>query len=156
MAHDLAQLAMTLLQADSAVTDLVVDGADGIMETGEILARTIEQAQTTRRNGQNQALVLGIVVMDAGEKATDQQTTQQRVGVWIYDRERGYANIRLARKAVYGALEGKCAALESPLTGRTTAIVLTFDSRTGHLIERSMEVDLEYMIFTAVVKKDLG
>jgi len=153
---DLAEFALGVLKADEAVTALVVDGATGIMETGDIGSRTLEQAQTARREGGNPPKVLGITVMDAGERATSEQFTVQRVGIWIFDRERGYANIRRATKAIYGALEGKSTPLSSPITGRTAAVMLQFDVRTGHLIQRSLEVDLEYIEFLANIQKDPG
>jgi len=153
---DLAEFALGVLKADETLTALVVDGAAGIVETGDIASRTLDQAQITRRETGNPAKVLGITVMDAGERAISDQFTVQRVGIWIFDRERGYANIRQATKAVYGALEGKSTALSSPITGRTAAVMLQFDVRTGHLIQRSLEVDLEYIEFKANIQKDLG
>lgn len=156
MAADVAEYALGVLKETTAVMDLVIDGAAGIMETGDSSPKTIADAQATRRETGNPAKVLAITVQDAGEKALDAQTTEQYTGIWIFDRERGYSNIRQATKAVYVALQGKSTALTSPFTGRTVAVTLELEARTGHRIERSLEVDFELITFKAVIKLDLG
>lgn len=156
MAADIAEYALEVLKLTPAVTALVIDGATGILETGDSSPKTIADAQATRRDTENPAKVLAITVQDAGEKALDAQTTEQWVSVWIFDRERGYSNIRQATKAVYAALHGKSTPLTSPFTDRTVVVTLALEGRTGHRIERSLEVDFELMTFKAIVKLDLG
>lgn len=156
MAADVAEYALALLKQSPAVTALVVDGATGILETGDSSPKTIADAEATRLRTGNPAKVLAITVQDAGEKAIDAQTTEQYVAIWIFDRERGYSNIRKATKAVYAALHGKSTPLTSPFTDRTVAVTLELEARTGHRIERSLEVDFELMTFKAIVKLDLG
>jgi len=156
MAADVAEYALALLKQSPAVTALVVDGATGILETGDSSPKTIADAEATRLRTGNPAKVLAITVQDAGEKALDTQTTEQWVGIWLLDRERGYSNIRPLTKAIYAALQGQSTALTSPLDGRTVVVELEFEARTGHRHERSLEVDFEYMTFRTIVKLDLG
>ena len=156
MAADVAEYALAALKATSAVTDLVIGGADGIFESGDCTANSLATAEITRRDGGNPAKILGMVVQDAGEKALDAQRTEQRVAVWFYDRQRGYTNIRAAREQVYLALQSKSTALTSPLDDRTAVITIEMESRTGHRHEHSFEVDFELMTFVATVHLDLG
>jgi len=156
MAADTAEYALAVLKGTTAVTDLVIGGVENVLETGDSSPKTLADAQVTRRDTGNPAKVLAITVQDSGEKAQDAQTTEQWVSVWIFDRERGYSNIRKATQAVFGALHGKSTPLTSPFTGRTVAVTLELEARTGHRMERSLEVDFELMTFKAIVKLDLG
>lgn len=156
MAADIAEYALGVLKGTTAVTDLVIGGAANVLETGDSSPKTLADAQTARRDAGNPAKVLAITVQDAGEKAQDTQTTEQYLAVWIFDRERGYSNIRKATKAAFAALHGKSTPLTSPYTGRTVAVTLELEARTGHRIERSLEVDFELITFKTVVKLDLG
>lgn len=156
MPVDLAEYALEVLKATSAVTDLVMNGATGIVESSDVTAQAITDAQTTRREADNPAKVLAIGVHDAGEKALDARRSEQRVVIWLIDRERGFANIRPAMKAVYAALQGKSTALTSPLEGRTAAITIEMESRTGHLLDLAFDINLEVMTFKAIIYLDLG
>lgn len=156
MAADIAEYALALFKATSAVTDLVIAAAGGIFESGDCTAATVAAAEVTRREAGNPAKVLGIVVQDSGEKALDAPRTEQRVSVWFFDRQRGYVNIRAARKQVYVALQGKSTPLTFPYAGRTAVITTEFQSRTGHRHEHTLEVDFELMVFKAIVHLDLG
>jgi hypothetical protein len=156
MPVDLAEYALEVLKATSAVTDLVMNGATGIMESSDVTAQAITDAQTTRREADNPAKVLAIGVHDAGEKALDARRSEQKVAVWLIDRERGFANIRPAMKAVYAALQGKNTALTSPFEGRTAIITIEMESRTGHLLDLAFDINLEVMTFKAIINLDLG
>lgn len=156
MAADIAEYALTTLRATSAVTDLVIAGASGIFESGDCDADTLATAEVTRRDDGNPARILGVVVQDAGEKALDARRSEQRVAVWLFDRQRGYANIRLAREQVYLALQSKSTALTSPHAGRTAAITIELEARTGHRHEHALAVDFELVTFMAMVTIDLG
>jgi len=156
MPVDLAEHVLEVLKATSAVTNLVVNGAAGIVESSDVTAQAITDAQTTRRETGNPAKILAIGVHDAGEKALDAQRSEQSVAIWLIDRERGYANIRPAMKAVYAALQGKNTALTSPFEGRTAIITIEMESRTGHLLDLAFDINLEVMTFKAIINLDLG
>ena len=156
MAQDLAEYVLEELRATPAVTGLVVNSAGGILESGDASAQTVANAQTTRRETGNEAKILAVTVQDAGEKALNAQRSEQRVAIWLFDRERGYANIRLVTRAIYAALQGKSTSLTSPLSDRTVVIVIEMEARTGHRHEPSLEMDFELMTFKAIVHLDLG
>lgn len=156
MAADVAQFTLAYLKATSAVTDLVIDGAAGIFESGDLTMQQLAENETTRRDAETPTKLLAIVVQDAGENAADEMRHNQRVAVWLYDRERGYTNIRAVRKQVYLALQGRSSALDDPYTGRSTMIYLLFQRRTGHMHEPRMAVDFESLSFSSEVHLEPG
>lgn len=151
MAADVTEYVLETLRAASAVTNLVVNGANGIFESGELDMDQLAENETTRRNAATPEKLLAIVVQDAGETADDEMYHQQRVGIWLYDRQRAYTNIRAVRNQVYLALQRKSSALEDPCVGRTAMLGLLFKSRTGHMHERRMAVDFETISFISPV-----
>lgn len=151
MAADVAEYALDYLKARAAVTDLVIDGADGIFESGELTMAKLAENETRRRTDGTPMKLLAIVVQDAGETASDEIRHNQRLAVWLYDRERGYTNIRAVRKQVYLALQGRSSALDDPYTGRSLMIKLLFQRRTGHMHEARMAVDFESVSFASEV-----
>lgn len=153
---DTTEFTLATLKATSAVTNLVMDGAAGIFETGELDADHLAGIEEERRQAGNPSKILAILIRDAGEKAKNEMQHTQRVEIYLYDRECGYANIRLARKQVYLALKDKSTALDDPLTGRGTMDALSFEDRTGHLTDRWSNLDYEKVTFEALVSLDLG
>ena len=153
---DTTEFVLATLKATSAVTDLVMAGASGIFETGELDADQLAGVEEDRREAGDPAKILAILVRDAGEKAENEMQHTQRVEVYLYDRERGYANIRLARKQVRLALKDQSTALDDPLTGRGVMEALFFEERSGHLTDRWSNLDYEQIIFEALVSLDHG
>lgn len=156
MAADCAEYALDLLRATSAVTDLVMAGEDGIFESGDLDMTRLSEIEEQRRQDATPGLVLAVVVQDAGAEAESEIRHRQRVRVWVYDRQRGYTNIRTMRKQVYLALQGRTSALTDPLTGRSVMVGLLFQNRTGHRFERRMNVEFENILFASAVDLDHG
>ena len=156
MAIDVAAYVLMTLRATSAVTDLVVSDEAGIFESGDCTADALANAEITRREAGNPAKVLALVVQDAGEKALDARRTEQRTNVWLFDRQRGYANIRTVRRQIYLTLQSKSTALTFPYDGQSAMVDMEMESRTGHRHEHMLSVDFELMTFTAIVQLDLG
>ena len=156
MAIDVAAYVLTALRETSAITALVVDGETGIFESGDCTADALATAEITRREAGNPAKVLALVVQDAGEKALDTRRTEQRANVWLFDRQRGYVNIRTIRRQIYLALQGKSTVLTFPCDGQSAMVNMEMESRTGHRHEHALGVDFELMTFMAIVHLDLG
>lgn len=153
---DTTEFTLTILKATSDVTDLVMAGEDGIFETGELDADHLAEIEEDRREAGKPPKILAILIRDAGEKAQNEMQHTQRVEVYLYDRECGYVNIRLARKQVYLALKDKSTALDDPLTGRGVMEALLFEERSGHLTDRWSNLDYEQITFRALVSLDHG
>lgn len=146
---DLAAWAVATLQATSAVTTLVVDGASGIVESGELEPQQVQAAQTKRRNipppapgaPAVQSPVLAIVAQDLGEeeRGGKRWTT---VAVMLYDRGQGYSNIRAAREAVLAALINQPVRLP-----RWAGVVqVQYLERSGHMRFAESDLDFEQII----------
>lgn len=155
MAADVAEYVLQTLRVTSAVTDLVMGGADGIFESGDLDMKHLAQIEADRRDAGNPGRVLAIIVQDAGEEALDKRRHKQRVAVWLYDRQRGYTNIRTVRRQVYLALQGRSSGLDDPYMGRSAMIQLLFQNRTGHRHEHRAAVDFETVTFTSEVHLDM-
>jgi hypothetical protein len=139
---DIAQWAIETLKVTVAVTDLVIGGIAGIVQSGNLSAADLQAAQRTRQeNGESKALA--ILVMDTGEQGGQRASCT----VYVYDRgsNYGYDNIRNAREAVIEALAGK----PIPLTRDMTVIKLEFDNRSGHEVFNDFETHYEQINFSA-------
>ena len=77
---------------------LVTGGADNILEAGDLSIDILNAAVKTRRDAESTSELLAVSVQDAGEDKTSvARIWQQTVVVRLYDRGRGYRNIRPAR-----------------------------------------------------------
>ena len=129
---DLGQWALATLKANVALLALVVDGADGVFESGKLIGRDLELAQKTRLDSSG-AEVLAIQTIDTGEHALIATCS-----VFICDRGQGYASTRTAREAVISALINQPVVL-----ARGAHIVqVQYVGRTGHA--RYSDFDLYY------------
>ena len=134
---DLAAFVLAKLQATSAVTDLVVNGAVGILDAGELTGAILNAAEKTRQ-ASKAAQVLTMVVVDAGETGAEGRKTAT-ASVFIYDRQRGYSNIRLVREAVITALVNQGMALVRSAYIRQ----VFYASRTGFVQFEDFDLDYE-------------
>lgn len=141
--NDLATWALAVLKNSDDVCDLVVGGEDGILETGQLSAQALQAAQTTRREDEDNAgQVLAVVVWEKGEGERERTRTAY-VSVLIYDRGKGYSNIRVMREAVITALVGQCVLLvRGAMVNHIRHI-----GRSGHWILEEFDVDAERLDF---------
>lgn len=141
MATDLAQWAHTILKTSTAATDLLVDGADAVLESGELTAKLLDEWTKQRLDDAGLAgRALAIVVVDTGEhKRKDERIAT--CSVFIYDRGSAspYAPIRALREEVLAAL------LDQPVTLVRDAYIVSVKhgDRTGHEIEPDFDLDFE-------------
>ena len=144
MAKDLAEWALAELKGNSTVTDLVVSGASGIIESGELVMRWLEEQERTRvaNDATLGSRILAVEVMDTGEYSFE-GTRYARCSVFIVDRGKGYSNIRAAREAILTALLLK----PVPLARDAFVKKLGHLGRSGHSIHESFDVDFERVDF---------
>lgn len=139
MAVDLGEWVLQALKTDSSVTDRVMDDAIGVIESGELLSKDVEDAE--RRRLEDEATlgtrVLRVLVQDRGEFDFESKRFS-RCTVFVFDRRKGYRNIRAVRELVLAAL----VAQRVTLTRLGFIVKLNSVGRTGH---SSMEnYDLEF------------
>lgn len=138
---DLGAFILATLRADAAVTDLVVGGAAGIVGGGELTGEMLNAAEKTRQSSKA-AQVLALVVVDEGETGREGKKITT-AAVYVYDRQRAYANIRAAREAIITALVNKPVVL-----ARDGFIVQVFYSgRSGFLQFQDFDLDYEWVNF---------
>jgi len=141
----------------AAIRDLVQGGADGILEAGDLTPTILTEQETARRDAGASAdgLVLCIDVQDAGDRLVAVDKRLQTVIVRIYDRERGYRNIRAVRDQIIKDLhetdlDGDVSL--SDVDGQTRAFLeLSYLERSGlHYLQR-YAADFEAIAFKGII-----
>ena len=155
MAADLAEFVLAKLKATSAVTDLILDGENGIFEPGELTPAYLADAEQRRRDVGTPAKLLGVLVQDAGEKAENEMRHTPRVAIYLYDRGQGRTNIRAIRTPINEALHGQTTPLDDAPMSRQW-VRLEFDERTGHQHDYVLVLDYEKLVYRGWKLIDYG
>ncbi len=142
---DLAEWALATLSADSDVTDLVIAGTSGVFESGQLSPQDLDVAEASRLElgGDSLLKVLAVLVMDTGEGGAPGAQRLARFRVFVFDRRRGYTNIRTMREAVIVSLLNKSASLVRDAYG----VKLGYAGRDGHTRLEDFELDYEQIDF---------
>lgn len=144
MALDLAEWALAELQSNSTVTDLVISAASGIIESGDLVMRWLEEQERVRTEDDATlgTRVLAVEVMDTGEFSFE-GVRFARCSIFVIDRGKGYSNIRATREAILEALLLK----PVPLARDAFVKKLGHLGRSGHSIQESFDVDFDRVDF---------
>lgn len=136
--------------AAAAVRDLLVDGADSVFETGDVTPDILQSLVAARRTAGNLDLALCVSVQDAGEDVTPRPDERiQFVVVRVYDRARGYRNLRVVRIELMKLLRGFFSNLAND--ARKGILDLQYRGRTGHRWDRLFNIEYESVTFAARV-----
>lgn len=138
MASDLGQHCLERLQADANVTALVVGGAASVVEAGNLTTAMLDENDRARTQASEDDHVLAICTIDRGE-----ERGVVRAEVYVYDRRRGYTNIRAVRDLVIRAIAGCPAALDFD----RYVIKVGYAGRSGHLQDIDFDLDVERITF---------
>ena len=131
----------------AALRALVVDDVTNVLESGDLTPEILTTAVTTRRDASETDKALAISVQDAGEDLTRVKNIMTAyVVVRVYDRGRGYRNLRLVRIELIKILRGFASNVESG-SGRGV-LSIKYSSRTGHRWDRMFNVEYEAVTFT--------
>ena len=141
----------------TALRALIVDGATNVLEAGDVKESILADAVTSRRTANTLDKALVISVQDAGERPDSRINGQfnQFVIVRVFDRNRGYRNIRIVREELMRIL-----ILSSFNTNEMTSygrgiLAVTYDDRTGHQWDSAFAVEYEAISFSfRVIKKE--
>jgi len=159
MAVDSSQLVWDFLKTNTqaaALRAMIVSGADNVVESGDINEAFLEDAVSTRRADEELDKALGISVQDAGENPDPRIAGHflQFVVVRVYDRVRGYRNIRSVRIELM-ALLNAAAFKENLAAGLGRGILtMSYNDRTGHQWDPSFAVEYEAVTFSFRVVKE--
>jgi len=159
MAVDSSQLVWDFLKTNSqaaALRAMIVDGADNVVEAGNITEDFLADAVSTRRADEELDKALGISVQDAGENPDPriEGHFMQFVVVRVYDRGRGYRNIRTVRIELMALLSPK-AFKENLGSGLGRGILtMSYNDRTGHQWDPAFAVEYEAVTFSFRVVKE--
>lgn len=141
----------------SDLRDLIVDGADNVLESGDITEAVLENAVTTRRTASELSKALALAVQDAGERPDPRMSGHylQFVVVRVYDRGRGYRNIRSVRIELMSLLRAS-KFTQNVAAGLGRGILdVSYNDRTGHRWDPIFAVEYEAVSYAfRMIKKE--
>ena len=135
---------------------LVMLGADHVLEAGDLTESVLETAVAARRAAETPTKVLAAAIQDAGERPDSRLPGHylQYVVVRLYDRGRGYRNIREARRAVM-SLMNLNAFHGEVLAGAQGVLGVEYAERTGHQWDGPYAVEYEAISYVfRIVKRE--
>ena len=151
-----AQAAYNFLVSNSAAATLramVQGGASNILEAGDLTEQVIQDAMDARRTAGALTKVLALSVQEGPEQPLGQQggeyLGEQFFRVRIFDRDRGYTNIRDVTQALRRLM--RALSLDLDAGCGTAHMASYFAGRTGHRWDRFNQVDYEAISFRCVV-----
>jgi len=157
--YDAAEAILDLLQTSTAtgaaaIRNLLARGANSIVEARDFDESDVREAEDDRRilADDAQGVALLLTVEDLGDDPDENRVDHevQFVGLRIYDRQRGYANIRKVRKAIRDWLFSEEAWEDTALTG-AGILSLGYGGRSGHTYSAEHGVELEAISVRAQV-----
>jgi len=153
--YDIAAAVFNFLKTDddaSDVRDLLISGADSIIEAGDMTAQKLTTYEDARRTGGDSDLALCIAVQYDGSERLDSRFTQQRVVVRIYDRQKGFSNIREVRVMIQKVLAHFHCALASIGDIRQGLVKCSFEGSSGDMYDLDFAVFYDALTFVAVIE----
>lgn len=146
----------------SDLRDLIVTGATNVLESGDITEAILQEAEVTRRTaGELDATelnkALAIAVQDAGERPIPKMPGHyfQFVVVRVYDRGRGYRNIRSVRIELMSLLRPTKFKQNLAAGLGKGILTMSYNDRTGHRWDPVFAIEYEATSFTFhVVKRE--
>ena len=140
--------------ADAADTRALIQGAaTNVLEAGDVTPDILADAVIARRTAGAGTKVLAVDVQDAGEEIAlgGPMTFTQEAIIRIYDRAKGYRNIRNIRAQLLEDLRDVVLALTDVDGRERGAVEVSYVSRTGHLYDRAFAADWEGIVIRGEV-----
>lgn len=137
--------------------DLIVTGATNILESGDITESVLEGAVSTRRDASELDKALALSVQDAGERPAPRMPGHylQFVVVRVYDRGRGYRNIRSVRIELMSLLRASKFRQNVAAGLGRGVLAVSYNDRTGHRWDPVFAVEYEAVSYAfRIVKKE--
>jgi len=151
--RDMAEVVFNFLKshADAAtLRTLVQGGATNILEAGDLTEEILADAIEARRTAGDMNKALVIAVQDGGEGEVDRFHKNQFVNVRVYDRARGYRNLRRCKLEILSIVKDH---FDNMTAGCGVGHLTTyFVGRSGHRWDRIFDVDYEAIRFRCMVR----
>jgi len=134
--------------------ELVVGEADGVYEAGDLTPSVIASAEGLRQNDSPpaQAKALAVAVQDAGSSPMNMRTERTTVTVRVYDRLKGYRNIRAVRQELIRLLHGFVANVIADGGESQGVLNIEWIGRTGHRYDSAFAVEYEAVSFIVTIE----
>ena len=155
---DAATVVYGVLKSDdlaAGVRAMLVGEANSVYEAGDLRADILASAEELRRAHYIPSALkaLALSVQDAGEEPIEGRLLQQHVVVRVYDRFRGYHNIRAVRQALMQLLTGFIGNVVAVGAVGQGLVNIAFTGRTGHRYDTVYAVEFEAISFVATVEQ---
>jgi len=141
----------------AAFRAMVVSGADGIYEAGDLTAKILSREVAKRRTDVAPTRILAVSVQDAAERPSHRNRgiSEQTVRIRLLDRDKGYRNIRTARVELMNQFKpGNFRANVDSGQG-IGVLTITWVGRTGHMRDAALSLDFEVLTYNlTVVRKE--
>ena len=136
---------------------MLIGEANNVLEAGDVKESILSDAVNARRTATTLDKALVVSVQDAGERPDPRMSGHflQYVVVRVFDRNRGYRNIRTIRDELM-----QIVTLSSFNTNELSAahrgiLAVSYEDRTGHQWDSSFAVEYEAVSFSfRVLKKE--
>ena len=151
---DASSAIYNFLKTDAAAATtraLVHDGAANVFESGDITPALLAEIVDDRRTTGALTDILALDVEDAGEDARVVGQHHGMVRVRLYDRARGYRNLRSAREQLIEDLRDFNATLTDVDGNGRGLLEVRYAGRTGHRFDRAYALDWEAVQFETYV-----
>ena len=140
----------------TAIRALVQGGESNIFEAGDLTVGILTEAQSARRTaGDEDTKILALSVHDAGEETHGQVSSVQHVVIRLFDRDRGYRNIRTVRDLIRNALTYDLALDAAEAGGETIGFLnVVFVGRTGYRRSVEYAADFEALTYSSLIQSE--
>jgi len=146
----------------TAFRAMIVSGADGVYEAGDLTAKILSREVEQRRDDDTPAnptgtMILAVSVQDAAERPSrrHESISEQTVRIRLLDRDKGYRNIRTARVELMEQLKPNNFRANMELGHSIGILTITWIGRTGHMRDAALSLDFEVITYNlTVVRKE--
>jgi len=133
----------------AAIRALIYDGATNVLEAGDLDVGMLTTAQQARRTADEMDKVLYLTVHDAGEEGDGWESTQHVI-IRLFDRDRGYRNLRAVRDLIRAAITYDFDLPAVTAGGQKIGFLhLAFVGRTGYRRSVEYAADFEAITFSS-------
>jgi hypothetical protein len=140
---------LAVLKANTDCSDLVYNGADGIIDVGDLSINWLRDVEAARRS-EGSTDILTMVVRDGSEVAGSNRHANVYVG--LYDRQQGYAKLKIAQAQVIYAVEHAAnVVLDAVQTEKRTPLSMEYAERSGFVTDSTWHLQLVEVRFDVTV-----
>lgn len=139
----------------TAFRAMIVSGADGVYEAGDLTATILSREVAQRRTDVTPTKILAVSIQDAAERPgrRHESISEQTVRIRLLDRDKGYRNIRTARVELMEQLKPNNFRANVELGNSIGVLTITWVGRSGHMRDAALSLDYEIMTYNLTVMR---